>query len=79
MSSRLRMQGYVVEEVSDPLLGAKRALESPPAAVVSDLWMSGLSGAQLWTRCSTAPPSRPDSPSRRLTRAARPPPPSSGR
>jgi diguanylate cyclase (GGDEF)-like protein len=47
MSSRLRMQGYVVEEVADPLLGAKRALESPPAAVVSDLWMSGISGAQL--------------------------------
>jgi diguanylate cyclase (GGDEF)-like protein len=47
MSSRLRMQGYLVEEISDPLVGAKRALESPPAAVVSDLWMSGISGAQL--------------------------------
>ncbi|MFO0628820.1 MAG: diguanylate cyclase [Polyangiales bacterium] len=47
MSSRLRMQGYLVEDVADPLAGAKRALESPPAAVVSDLWMSGISGAQL--------------------------------
>jgi len=47
MTSRLKMQGYEVEATADPLDGAHRALQSPPAAVVSDLWMSGISGVQL--------------------------------
>lgn len=47
LSRRLRAQGYVVEETSDPVVGADMALCSPPSAVVSELWMPGVSGLQL--------------------------------
>ena len=41
------MQGYSVIEVSDPAEGGRMALVDPPAAVVADLWMPGISGVQL--------------------------------
>jgi two-component system cell cycle response regulator len=47
LARRLRVQGYVVEEASDPAAGANMALGSPPAAVVADLWMPSISGVQL--------------------------------
>ena len=47
LARRLRAQGYEVEETSDPVTGADLALCSPPSAVVSELWMPGVSGLQL--------------------------------
>ncbi len=47
LARRLRAQGYDVEETSDPVVGADMALCSPPSAVVSELWMPGVSGLQL--------------------------------
>jgi two-component system cell cycle response regulator len=44
---RLSAQGYAVEAAADPVWGADMALASPPAAVVADLWMPGISGVQL--------------------------------
>lgn len=41
------MQGYSVFEVADPAEGGRMALVDPPAAVVADLWMPGISGVQL--------------------------------
>ena len=46
LASRMRMQGYAVTEVSDPAEAVLRLVE-PPAAVVADLWMTGISGVQL--------------------------------
>lgn len=47
LSRRLRAQDYVVDCAADGVTGAELALAAPPAAVVSDLWMSGVSGVQL--------------------------------
>jgi two-component system cell cycle response regulator len=44
---RLRAQGYLVEETGDAAVGAHMALSAPPAAVIADLWMPGISGVQL--------------------------------
>jgi two-component system cell cycle response regulator len=46
-AGRLEMQGYAVASTRDPAEGAKMALADPPAAVVADLWMQGISGVQL--------------------------------
>ncbi|MEL6346079.1 MAG: diguanylate cyclase, partial [Myxococcota bacterium] len=43
----LRAQGYYVEGVEESIEGANRALMEPPAAVIADLWMPGVSGIQL--------------------------------
>ena len=52
---RLRMQGYQARGFAGPVEGANAALGSPPAAVVADLWMTGISGVQL-TRLLRAEP-----------------------
>jgi two-component system cell cycle response regulator len=44
---RLSMQGYKVTAFAGPIDGAHAALNSPPSAVVADLWMHGISGVQL--------------------------------
>jgi diguanylate cyclase (GGDEF)-like protein len=44
---RLAMQGYKVTSFANPIDGAHAALNSPPSAVIADLWMSGISGVQL--------------------------------
>ena len=46
-AARLRSQDFIVDEASGGVRGAEMALASPPAAVVSDLWMPGVSGVQL--------------------------------
>ncbi len=47
LAVRLRAQGYEVEPVPDGAAGADLALSSPPAAVISDLWLPSLSGVQI--------------------------------
>ncbi len=47
LAERLRMQGYVVTVTPSAAEGAALALADPPAAVVADLWMPGISGVQL--------------------------------
>lgn len=47
LAERLRMQGYVVHAFALAADGARHALAAPPAAVVADLWMPGMSGVQL--------------------------------
>jgi two-component system cell cycle response regulator len=47
LAERLRMQGYAVTIAPGPAEGAHLALSSPPAAVIADLWMPGISGVQL--------------------------------
>jgi diguanylate cyclase (GGDEF)-like protein len=47
LAERLRMQGYVVTVTASAAEGAAMALADPPAAVVADLWMPGISGVQL--------------------------------
>lgn len=47
LAGRLRTQGFTVEHVTDAAVGAEQALSAPPAAVVADLWMPGISGVQL--------------------------------
>ena len=47
LAERLRMQGYAITVASSPVEGAGLALADPPAAVVADLWMPGISGVQL--------------------------------
>lgn len=44
---RLRDKGHVIEEVADASEAAEMALAQPPDAVVTDLWMPGISGLQL--------------------------------
>jgi two-component system, cell cycle response regulator len=46
-AARLRSQDFAVDEAKDAVSGAEMALAAPPAAVVSDLWMPGVSGVQL--------------------------------
>jgi two-component system cell cycle response regulator len=47
LSSRLREQGFEVEVAPDAVSGAELILANPPHAVVTDLWMPGISGVQL--------------------------------
>jgi len=47
LAERLRMQGYVVTTAADAASGAHVVLSDPPAVVVADLWMPGISGIQL--------------------------------
>jgi two-component system, cell cycle response regulator len=47
LGHRLRAQGYLVDDTGDVATGAHMALSAPPAAVVADLWMPGISGVQL--------------------------------
>ncbi|HEX4340703.1 MAG TPA: diguanylate cyclase [Polyangiaceae bacterium] len=47
LATRLRAQGYDVAAVADSAEGAEMALSEPPAVVVADLWMPGVSGVQL--------------------------------
>ena len=47
LATRLRAQGYEVEPVPDGASGADLALSSPPAAVISDLWLPSISGVQI--------------------------------
>jgi two-component system cell cycle response regulator len=47
LAERLRMQGYLVTAVADGATGAHLALSEPPAIVIADLWMPGISGIQL--------------------------------
>jgi two-component system cell cycle response regulator len=47
LAGRLQMQGYAVCVAHDPAEGARMALADPPAAVIADLWMPGISGVQL--------------------------------
>lgn len=44
---RLRDKGYEVVEVAHAAEAAEMALANPPDAVVTDLWMPGISGLQL--------------------------------
>lgn len=44
---RLSMQAYKVIAFAGPIDGAHAALNSPPSAVIADLWMEGISGVQL--------------------------------
>jgi two-component system cell cycle response regulator len=44
---RLREKGHEVEEVAHAADAAEIALNQPPEAVVTDLWMPGISGLQL--------------------------------
>ena len=46
-ASRLRSHDFAVDEAKDAVSGAEMVLAAPPAAVVSDLWMPGVSGVQL--------------------------------
>jgi two-component system, cell cycle response regulator len=47
LAERLRMQGYAITVAVSAAEGAELALADPPAAVVADLWMPGISGVQL--------------------------------
>ncbi|HVV49419.1 MAG TPA: GGDEF domain-containing response regulator [Polyangia bacterium] len=47
LAERLRMQGHQVTVTASPVAGAGLALADPPAAVIADLWMPGISGVQL--------------------------------
>jgi two-component system, cell cycle response regulator len=55
MVRRLNAQGYVVEAAADPMSGAELALSAPPAAVIADFWMPGISGIQLCRLLRTEP------------------------
>jgi two-component system cell cycle response regulator len=61
LGRRLQAQGYVVECPPDATAGADLALRAPPAAVVADLWMPGISGVQL-CRLLRAEPATADVP-----------------
>ncbi|HWB79081.1 MAG TPA: response regulator, partial [Nannocystaceae bacterium] len=47
LARRLASLGYVVETAANGVAGAELALTNPPAAVIADLWMPGVSGIQL--------------------------------
>jgi two-component system cell cycle response regulator len=47
LAERLRMQGFQVIAAPGSAEGAHLALSNPPAAVVANLWMPGISGVQL--------------------------------
>jgi len=61
LAGRLRAQGYRVRATTEPATAATWALATPPDAVVSDLWMPGISGVQL-CRLLIAEPSTADVP-----------------
>ncbi|MDP2315074.1 MAG: diguanylate cyclase [Pseudomonadota bacterium] len=47
LAERIRMQGFAVTAAPDAATGAHLALSDPPAIVIADLWMPGISGVQL--------------------------------
>jgi two-component system cell cycle response regulator len=47
LAARLGSLEFEVDVARDATSGAEMALASPPAAVIADLWMSGISGVQL--------------------------------
>lgn len=47
LTSRLEKAGYAVTAVADAYAGADLVLQTMPDAVVTDLWMPGMSGLQL--------------------------------
>jgi two-component system cell cycle response regulator len=47
LAAQLSAQGYQVTIAIGPEEGAVAALSNPPAAVLADLWMPGISGVQL--------------------------------
>jgi two-component system, cell cycle response regulator len=47
LADRLRSQGYQVDGLETGIEAARAALESPPHALIADLWMPGVSGVQL--------------------------------
>ncbi len=47
LSARLTAAGHLVEDVATAAEAVERALAKPPNAVVTDLWMPGISGLQL--------------------------------
>lgn len=47
LEGRLRAQSFQVESFGSPSEAANWALGNPPAALVADLWSSGVSGVQL--------------------------------
>jgi two-component system, cell cycle response regulator len=47
IGGRLRQEGWGVEDAPDATVGAELAIASPPHAIVTDLWMPGISGLQL--------------------------------
>lgn len=55
MVRRLSAQGYAVEAAADPMSGADMALSAPPAAVIADFWVPGISGIQLCRLLRTEP------------------------
>lgn len=61
LARRLAAQGYEVQPFADASNGANAALAAPPAAVVADLWMQGISGVQL-CRLLQAEPATADVP-----------------
>ncbi|MGE0329027.1 MAG: diguanylate cyclase, partial [Polyangiaceae bacterium] len=58
LAGRLRMQGYRVEAVSGPIAAAASALDTPPALLIADLWMPGVSGVQLCRLLRSEPGTR---------------------
>lgn len=55
ISQLLAQEGWSVECAQDAEHGAAMALNCPPDAIVSDLWMPGLSGLQLCRLLRDAP------------------------
>lgn len=47
LGTRLSAQGYLVDHATDSAAGADTALTAPPAAIVADLRLPGISGVQL--------------------------------
>ncbi len=47
LAGRLQAQGWIVSATGDPAEAANFALANPPAAIIADLWMPGISGVQL--------------------------------
>ncbi len=47
LAEHLRQSGYSVTAEADPAEGAAQALSNPPAALLADLFMPGISGVQL--------------------------------
>lgn len=47
LARRLASLGFAVDTAADGVDGAASALRNPPSAVISDLWMPGVSGIQL--------------------------------
>jgi len=61
LARRLRAQGFSADAVGDGAAGAALALADPPAAIVCDLWMPGVSGVQI-CRLLRAEPATADVP-----------------